>query len=80
MHLLDHIGVPQVLEQADFADSRRGDTIVLLFESNLLDGDQLVGLLVQGLIHDTVGTLTKFLEALVLVQRADGLGQRPRIP
>ena len=69
----------QVLQQADFADSCRGNTIILLFESDFLDGDHFVSLLVQSLINDTVGTFTKFLEALVLVKRADGLGQRPRI-
>lgn len=65
---LDNIRMPQVLQQADFADSRRRDAIVFLFESDLLDSNQLVGFLVQGLIHDTVGTFTEFFEALVFVQ------------
>ena len=68
MHLLDNIRMPQVLQQADFADSRRRDAIVFLFESDLLDSNQLVGFLVQGLIHDTVGTFTEFFEALVFIQ------------
>ena len=66
----------QILQQANFADSRGRNAIVFLFESNLLDSDQFVGFFVQSLIHDTVSTLTKFLEALVLVERTDGLGQR----
>lgn len=80
-HLLkfDNVGMPQILQQADFADSSGRDTIIFLFESDFLNSDQLVRLLVDCLIHDTVGTLTELLETLVLVERADGLGQRPLI-
>lgn len=58
----------QTLEQTDFTDRCGGDTIVLLLQSDFLQGDRLTGLQIAALIHDTVSSLTKLLLTLIAIQ------------
>ena len=57
----------QSFKQADFADSRRWDSIVFLLESDFLEGDDLTRDKVSALVDNTVGTLSKFLLSLIAV-------------
>ena len=73
--LLYDVWVFEVLEQGNFPYSRTRDAIVLLLKSNLLNCDDLVCFCVLCLVHDTIGSLSEFLESLVLVEVPDWLGQ-----
>lgn len=44
----------QLLEQTDLPDGRAWHTFVLSFEPNLLQGHNLAGVVVLGLVYDTI--------------------------
>ena len=73
LHLLNDIRVLEVLQKTDFPYCGRRDSIVLLFESNLLDGHEFASLQVLCLVHDAIGSLAEFLELLVLVESLNWL-------
>ena len=60
----------QAFEQTDFADGRRGDSIVFFLQSNFFQRHHLVGQLVAALVHDTVSALAQLLQTFVAIQLA----------
>ena len=50
----------EIFEERDLSDGGTGHSIILLFQSDLLDGDHLSGLLVECLVDDSVGSLSEF--------------------
>ena len=77
VYLLNNVRVPQILQETDFADSGRRDAIVLLFESDLLDGNVLTRLQVMCPVDDTVRSFAQLLKLLILIQAGNRLGQGP---
>lgn len=53
---LDYVFVLELLEQADLANGGTRNTFVFCFQPNLLEGDDLVGGDIPGLVHDTVSS------------------------
>ena len=72
-YLLDHVLVLQVLQETDFPDCGRWDTVILLFESDLFDGNEFSSLQVLGLVDNTISSLTELLKLLILVELGDWL-------
>ena len=66
MDLLDNVWMLEVLQQTNLSDCCTWDTIIFLLQSNLLDGNDLTSLSVFGFVDDTVGTLSQFVQLLVL--------------
>lgn len=77
VYLLNNVRVPQILQETDFADSGRRDAVVLLFESDLLDGNVLASLQVMRPVDDTVRSFAQFLKLLILIQAGNRLGESP---
>lgn len=69
------VRVFEVLEEGNFPNSRTWDAIILLFKSNLLNCYDFVCFCVLCLVYDTIGSLSEFLEPLVLVEVPNWLGQ-----
>ena len=53
-HAPDDVLALELLEQADLADGRAGHALILSFQPDLLERDDLVGARVASLVHDTV--------------------------
>ena len=51
--------MPELPEEGDLAEGGGGDSLVLDLEADALEGDDLVGGLVTGLVDDSVGALSK---------------------
>lgn len=75
-YLLDNVWVLEVLQEGDLPDSSTRHTIILLLEPYLLDGHDLIGLRVLGLVYDTIRALSQLLQPLILVKASDRLRQR----
>lgn len=54
VYLLNDVRVSEILQKTDFADSGRGDAVVLLLESNFLDSDIFACLQVVCSVDDTI--------------------------
>lgn len=52
-------------EQRDLSNSRGGDALILMVKSDLFDGYYVVGMLVPGLVDNSVGALSNFVDALI---------------
>ena len=61
----------ELLEDGDLANRRARYSFVLVLQSNLLQGHDLVGLLLATLVHLAVGALADLLGALVVGQHAE---------
>lgn len=71
----------QHLEERDLAESGGRDAFFVHLQASLLQGDQLAGGFVLGLVHLAVGPFPDLLELLVLVHIAPDCSQyeNPRI-
>lgn len=65
---LNYVRMLKVLEEGDFSDGSRWDTIVLFLKPDLLNCYEFSSLLVQSFINDTVRSLSQLFKFLVLVQ------------
>lgn len=61
----DDVGVTQLLEEGDLPNCGGGDTLILMVEADLLNGDYLFGDIVSGLVDHSVSTFPYFIDALV---------------
>ena len=68
----DDVGVIQFFEERDFPDGSWGNALILVVESDLLESNDLVGDLVPGLIYDSIGALSNFVDALVAFSLSGG--------
>ena len=68
--LLNDVRVLDALEKGDFADSSWWDTVVFLLETNFLEGDYFLSLLVHCFEDDTISALSKLLLLKVIVNAA----------
>lgn len=57
----------KLLEEGDLSDGGGGDALIVVVKADALDGDDLVGVLVAGLVDDAVGALANLGHALVLL-------------
>lgn len=57
----------KLLEERDLSDGGGGDALIVVVKADALDGDDLVGVLVAGLVDDAVGALANLGHALVLL-------------
>ena len=60
-----NIGMRECLEERYFSDCSRGQSLVLVIESDLLDCHDIVGEFVAGLVDHPVSALTDLVDALV---------------
>lgn len=64
----DNIWVLELFEQGDFADGRAWHSFVLTLQTDALQRDDLIGLTVLGLVHDTIGSFAELVDLLVFLQ------------
>ena len=67
MYLLDHIGVLEAFEEGDLSDCRGGHAVVLLLQSDLLEGHILASDFILRFIHNSVSSFTQLLKFLVTI-------------
>ena len=62
----DNVVVVQLLQQRDFPDSCAWDALVFLFESDLLEGNNLAVLAVSGLVNYAICALANLVDLFIL--------------
>lgn len=74
-HVLEanDVGVLQFLQERDFADCSRGNALVIVLQTDLLESDGLIGNFIAGLVNDTVGALSDFGDSLVALNLLVGV-------
>jgi len=64
---IDDVGMFQYFKEGDFPDCSRGDTLILMVQSDLFDSNYLISLLVTCFVYDSISSLPDFIDALELV-------------
>ena len=65
---LNDVGMLQVFEEGDLSDGSAGYSIFFFLKSDFLDGNEFTSVEVLAFVYHTIGTFTKFLELLILIQ------------
>lgn len=65
--LLDDVGVVEFLEEGNLTDGGARDTFVLRLETDALESDNFVSLLVLCLVDDTISALAELFDVTVAI-------------